>query len=304
MSRRLLVILAAALLAASCSSADTLATVNGEEITKDDLYALNPAYEESISSLTGEDLREDVSGLVVLAATLQAAEEQFGVSVTEADITDRLVNPPARYASILAATDVAGDAITQRNRAAVTLMLDTVAPSLMAEELGGYEAILANSPETVARLCIRHIAVATEEEANAVLARLADGEDFVALAAELSLDTVSPEGLLIDAEGVCLNHYAALAPEFAVAAATAELNVPTGPIASGSGFSVIMVEDRVLPASAEELAASPMDYIDLNLASSYYSAWASESVRLADVEVSPELGTWSSAGFGIAPPSE
>jgi hypothetical protein len=47
-----------------------------------------------------------------------------------------------------------------------------------------------------------------------------------------------------------------------------------------------------------------MQYLALDIASNSYYSWASDVVREADIEVSPVLGTWSSVGFGISPPSE
>ena len=75
--RRFLVIVPIALLAASCSSADTLATVNGSEITREDLKALRPSYLD-VSSLNAEQVRQDLTLLIVLEAVQTAAEEQFG----------------------------------------------------------------------------------------------------------------------------------------------------------------------------------------------------------------------------------
>ena len=302
MFRRLLIILALALLAASCSSSDVLATVNGEEITKSDLYDLRPAYEEDLTGVTGESLREDVSGLIVLTATRQAAERDFGLVIDDAMIADRLTNPPERYAAILA-PDLADEG-TQRNRAVVTLLIDAVGSALIEQEAGGFAALLADRPGAVTRSCVRHIAVATVEEGNDVLARLEQGEDFVTVAAEVSLDQASPEGLIVGPEGDCLTWLNAVGDEFATLAATAELDVPVGPVASGGGFSVLRVEDRIGPSSAAELAADPMAYLDLGVASTVYSGWASETVRMADVSLTPTLGSWSGVGFGISPPTE
>ena len=129
--RRLLVVLALALLAASCSTADTLATVNGNEITKDDLYALRPSYEDA-SSLSSERVREDLSLLIIIEALEDAARDQYGYELTEAAIDERMSNPPARYATVIAPPeqfeDVTESAI--RASAAQTLLRDAVVPEL------------------------------------------------------------------------------------------------------------------------------------------------------------------------------
>ncbi len=306
MFRRLLAVLAVGLVAASCSSADTLATVNGEAITKDDLIASRPVYEDAIGTVTGENVREDVSGLIVLQATLQAAARDFGVVIDDAAIDERLANPPERYSAILTPAQIADDSneATQRNRATVTLMIDGVGPPLISGEAGGYDALLADRPEVVTRVCVRHIAVTTIPEVNDVLSRLEAGEDFVALAAELSLDQVSPNGMVTGPEDDCLSWVSGAGEAFANAALAADLNVPVGPVPFDGGFSIIRVEDRIGPASVADLEANFMDFIALDVASARYSSWASNAVATADIEVSPVLGTWSSAGFGISPPPQ
>ncbi len=54
-------------------------------------------------------------------------------------------------------------------------------------------ALTANVPTSVEQVHARHILVETEVEAEQVLSRLREGEAFEALAAELSIDTVSGE---------------------------------------------------------------------------------------------------------------
>lgn len=305
MFRRLLAILAIVLLATSCSSSNTLATVNGTEITKDDLYSIYPDYENAtVTDFTGEQLRQAVTDLIVLETSLQAASDEFAVSIDDAKIAERLVNPPKRYVSLLA-QDGAGEGTTgvQRQRAVVSLLLDEVSPLLVEAGLDGWAGVLESHPEYVTRACVRHINVATEDEANQVLARLDDGEDFAALAGELSQDTASEGGLLVGGDGDCLSSWATLDEDLARMVSTAEMNVPLGPVQFGSGYSVIRIEDRAEP-TVDELNADPMQYLDLNIATDYYYSWASDVLRTTDIEVSPALGTWSSVGFGISPPPE
>lgn len=301
MFRRLLAVFAVALLAASCSSSDTLATVNGEEITKDDLFAIFPDFEDE-NAITGEDLRQAVSNLIVLTAEEQAAADDFNLAIDDAAIDARLANPPARYASVLNSAELSET--TRRANALVTLIYDLVSTELIVSEAGGYERLLAESPNLVTRVCIRHISVATVEEANAVLDRLDAGEDFATVSGEVSLDLASPDGLMVDERGNCLRWLSNAEESLSGAALTADLNIPAGPVAFGAGFSVIRVEDRVGPTSIADLEANFMDYIELGVAGATYSKWVSDTVRGADIEVSATLGRWSVDGFGIAPPGE
>ncbi|MEA2002373.1 MAG: peptidylprolyl isomerase [Actinomycetota bacterium] len=303
--RRFLVLLPIVLLAASCSSADTLATVNGAEISRDDLVALRPSYDDP-STIDAEQMRSDLTLLIILEIVRDAAATEFGVEITEADIADRITNPPARYAAVLQPpdqfADVSADAI--RAGAIQSLVRDGVVPGLLEEDAGGFDAVIVERPADVIRSCVRHISSATFEEAEAVLARLEAGEDFITVAAEVSLDQASPEGLIASSEGECLNWLTRVGPEFASLAATAPLNQPVGPVISGSAWDIIRVEDRLGPSSAEELAADVMEFLNPDYISSLYTPWFNVVVRNATIEVSPTVGRWSEAGIGIAPPGE
>lgn len=301
--RRFLVLLPIALLAASCSSADTLATVNGSEITRDDLNALRPSYRDG-SSLDAEQVRQDLTLLVVLEAVEAAARTEFGLEITEADIADRIANPPDRYASVIRPpeqlVDVSADAV--RASAIQTLVRDGVVSELLEEDAGGFDVLIAERPEEVTRSCVRHISTSTFEEAEAVLARLEAGEDFVAVAAEVSLDQASREGLIANSSGECRVWLIRVGLEFSNLAATAPLNEPVGPVVNSNQWSIIRVEDRIAPATAANLAADVMEFLDPDYVSSLYTPWLSDTVRFADIDVSATVGSWSEAGLGIVPP--
>jgi len=303
--RRFLVLLPIVLLAASCSSADTLATVNDNEITRADLVALRPSYDDG-SPLNSEQMRSDLTLLIILEAVQDAARVESGFEISEADIADRITNPPARYAAVIRPpeqlADVSADAV--RAGAIQSLVRDAVVPGLLEEDAGGFDTLIAERPEEVIRSCVRHISTATFEEALAVLDRLEAGEDFVAVAAEVSLDQVSPGGLISNSSGECLNWLTRVGPDFASLVATTPLNQPVGPVISGSAWDIVRVEDRLGPASAAELAANVMEFLNPDYVSSLYTPWFNDAVRAADIDVSPTVGRWSSAGIGIAPPGE
>jgi len=303
--RRLLILLPITVLVASCSSADTLATVNGSEITRDDLNMLRPSYSDG-SSLDAEQVRQDLTLLIVLEAVQKAAEDQYGYVVSEADIEERMTNPPSRYAAVIAPPDQFADVTTEAIRASAiqSLVRDAVVPELAEEDAGGFENLMAEQPEDVTRSCVRHISTASLEEAEAVLVRLQDGEDFVAVAAEVSLDQASAGGLIAGADGDCLLWLTRAGLEFANLAATAPLNEPVGPVVANDEWNVILVEERLAPTSAAELEADPMEYLNPDLISARYTPWLNDAVRSATIDVSPTVGRWSEAGIGIAPPGE
>lgn len=303
--RRLLALVALALLAASCSSADTLASVNGNEITKADLNALRPSYAEG-SSLNAEQVRQDLTLLIVLEAVQDAARDQFGYELTESDIADRLANPPSRYAGVIAPAEQFADVTEQAIRASAiqSLVRDAVVPGLARQEVGSLDVLITERPEEVTRSCVRHISTATFEEAQAILERLQAGEDFVAVAAEVSLDQASADGLIAGPDGNCLVWLSRAGLEFANLAATAPLNELAGPVATDNDWNIIRVEERLAPASTADLEADAMEYFDPDFISALYTPWLNGVVRTANIDVSPTVGRWSEVGIGIAPPGE
>ena len=302
--RRFVLLIPIALLAASCASADTLATVNGNELTKADLTALRSSYDDP-STVNTETLRSDLSLLIVLEALRTAATEQFGVEITEADIAERLTNPPERYADVIAPPSEFADITEQAVRASAiqSLVRDGVVAELAAQEPGGFEAMINQTPQDVTRACVRHIATASIGDATQVLERLQAGEDFEAVAAEVSLDQISPGGLIMNEDGECLVWFGRAGDDFAYLAATAPLNEPAGPVVSGDGWDVIVVTERRTPTLGE-LTADPMEYLAGDRVSALYTPWANDAIRAARIDVSPTVGRWSEAGVGIAPPGE
>lgn len=305
MFRRLLAVLAVATLAASCSSADTLATVNGEEITKADLYAIYPEYEGG-DGVTGEDLRAAVGILIAQEIVAQGAERDYGFVVDDEAISERLSDPPARYASILD-PDLMVDGSNEEERRSIagnTLILDAVAPTALAESLGGYEAMLNDRPDMVTQVCLRFIQVATDEEAEDVLDRLDSGEDFAALADELSLAAAYSGGLLVDEVGECLVSVSIFGGDLTTSVIAADVGEPFGPVPLGDTAGILKVEERVAPASAEELASAPMDFIDISFANEAMSTWRSTLSTQAEIDVAPSLGYWSAVAGAIGAPEQ
>ncbi|MEM7566624.1 MAG: peptidylprolyl isomerase, partial [Pseudomonadota bacterium] len=113
-----------------------------------------------------------------------------------------------------------------------------------------YDEQIANAPAQQ-EVRARHILVETEEEALAVLERLESGEEFEALAAELTID---PSG---KATGGDLGYFGRgrMVPAFETAAFELEPGAVSAPVQSQFGYHVIKSEDRrdLAPPSFEEL---------------------------------------------------
>lgn len=112
-----------------------------------------------------------------------------------------------------------------------------------------YDAVTADLPHAQDRIWARHILVATEEEAKAVIERLNNGEDFSALAAELSQDTGS------GARGGDLGWFGkgAMVAPFEEAAYNLKVGEISQPVQSSFGWHIIQVIDRAtLPLTSDE----------------------------------------------------
>lgn len=137
--------------------------------------------------------------------------------------------------------------------------------------------------------CTRHILVATEAEAEDVLDRLADGETFADVAAEVSTDTGSAAS---GGSLGCMNtgEFAqTFIPEFVTPALAAEVGVPVGPVESQFGFHVIELVpfDELTDADLAPVLASPTVRLEF-------------AARDMDVWVDPRFGAFEGA-FGVVP---
>jgi hypothetical protein len=112
-----------------------------------------------------------------------------------------------------------------------------------------YDAVTADIAQIQDQVWARHILVATEEEARAVIERFNDGEEFGALAAELSVDTGS------GASGGDLGWFGkgAMVAPFEEAAFSLEAGEISEPVQSDFGWHIIQVIDRAsLPMTSSE----------------------------------------------------
>lgn len=143
------------------------------------------------------------------------------------------------------------------------------------------EALAEEVPLTAEQVHARHILVATEEEANDVLARLEGGEDFAALAEELSEDTGSAE------EGGDLGWFprGLMVTEFEEAAFALEPGQTSDPVQTAYGYHIINVierdANRLLDESIleQKKASALQDWLaEQRQSEAVESYWSSEKV--------------------------
>lgn len=282
---------------AICNSLTDIAVVNGVAVTCDDLYELRPEYAEAEIVVNGEMVRSDVTRLVQTEVLLTSAAEEFGVEVTDAEIEERLASPPERWAALLTQERPAGEL---RLDAVTSLITDEVLPELIMAEYGDLATYVAQRPQDVARVCVRVIVLESEADGIDAFNRVAAGEDFLAVHADVSIDQTN--GGLLTINGECPVNVASLGEEFALAVALTPLGQPAGPIPVGAFFGVILVEERVAPDESTDIGTELIEFLDPSSRSTIFSPWASDALREADIEVASAIGRWSPDAFAIAPP--
>jgi parvulin-like peptidyl-prolyl isomerase len=263
----LLVAMAAIVVGTLWRPAPRIITVNGESLRVED-YQQTMKFEyylqtggASLDSFgidlitAGEYLQESIINDMVIKAkaeeldlsvTDEAVDEEARVifGYDEADPTTAETADTAIEEFLTGAVDTTGlDADTVdalfRQKVSIVLLIDEIARAL---ELSVEESRLS--------LSASHILVATEEEALAVLDRLANGEDFAALATELSLDTASGvnggdlgtfgEGMMIE--------------PFENAVLALEVDEVSQPVQTDFGWHIIWLTGREeIPLTAREI---------------------------------------------------
>jgi len=147
------------------------------------------------------------------------------------------------------------------------------------------EALAAEVPLTAAHVHVRHILVQTEDEANKVVERLKAGEDFAALAKELSQDTSNNE------QGGDLGWFprGQMVTEFEDAAFALQPGETSAPVQTSYGYHIIQLierdENRLLDETMLEQKKSTAldDWLTVQRASEVVkSYWSSDMVPEAE----------------------
>ena len=275
--RRLtLIVVATALVATACGGGDrsVLAIVNGtDEITTDDL-------ELAISS---QRAQTGAGGPVVLAST------ESRQMMTNLIVGHVIREPMAELGVDFPVLIGTGDA--NEGQIINAALFEVADVRLGIEEPGDEAAVIERALAELEPLdrptCASHILTPDLDEAEAILDRLASGEEFGALAEELSTDPGS------GANGGALGCRApsGYVPEFSAALIELDENEVSGPVESSFGWHVIL-----RTPDTDEIG-EPVLFEARN---QEISAWIVEVFEVAEIELDPSIGTWT--GTGILPP--
>lgn len=292
---RLVLIMSVLLAACGAVGERVAATVNGEEITVDDVLALYPAADGE-DVIASDTFRANLSNIIVGEVILGSAEEEFGLTASEDEIDTQYQD----FKTQLAASDAAGDydAALEANNITDLRVLDAAAEQVVATKLQDrlgedvqavsdedVEAELEANADLYRNACIEHILVDTEEEAVAVKQRLDDGEDFAGLAGEVSIE---PQAAQTGGDLGCSN-LARYVPEFIDGAKAAEVGVVTDPVQTEFGWHLILVDEI---DDDDAVRQTIRDQLDATAKTQYFQDWILEALETADVTVDQDFGTW------------
>jgi peptidyl-prolyl cis-trans isomerase C len=215
-------------------NADTvLATVNGEAITVGHLIAMRqmlpPEYLQLPDDVLFDGMLEQLVQQQVLADAAEASEISRQMQLG-------LENERRAFLAAMYMDDVAMAELTQ-------------------EELQAEYDTIYGSAEPVIEYNAAHILVETEEEAQALIAELAEGADFAELAAEHSTGPSGPNG-------GALGWFTAgmMVPEFEEAVFALEPGEVSAPVQTQFGWHVVLLnETREQAAPALEDVAAELE---------------------------------------------
>lgn len=278
-----------------------VAVIDGEPVTFDEVAELAPSTGDVVDpQLFAESLLLLITNRVWAAA----AEEEFGLVITDAAVEakkEELVAltglPEDELFDAYGLTAVALRAISTRElfRESVISALSAGMPAPTEEELRArYEVLLLDASQA----CSAHILLETEEEAEAALERALAGEEFAALAMELSTGPSGPNG-----GDLGCGPPSQYVGEFAAGVLDSEVGVAYGPVETQFGWHVILVSERTVP-DFEEMREAVVAEAQNESAGPLWEEWALGVMAAADVQVEPEYGVWTTDPFpNVIPPS-
>lgn len=215
--------------------------------------AQQAAVEEALKSFNGESVVATADGHDVKLGDLALAFSGLGpqaAMLPPEEIFDGLKEQVVTETLLAAAAEAAklGDE-PETKRRLEAVRRATLAETFIAREIDNRltdEAVKAEYDKEIAAAPVReevrasHILVENEDEAKAVVERLGKGEDFAAIAKEVSSDPGSGP------EGGDLGWFTAevMVPEFSEAAFKLEKGKVSDPVESQFGWHVIRLDDR------------------------------------------------------------
>jgi len=259
------------------SSAETIATVGGTKITKDDLY-------QSLVEMYGPDATESLIADQIVEK--EAAKEK--VTVTDKEIQEELDATIESYGGEEAYTSaLESSGMTEEDmKKDIKVYLQTVKliesrVTITDEEIETYFNENKETFATAAQVEASHILVDDEATAKEVAAKLADGGDFAELAKEYSTDTASAEN------GGVLGYFGAgeMTEAFEKAAFAMKVGEISEPVKTDYGYHIIKVTGKkdAKEANLEDSTAEIKETLKQERLSGAYTEWLEEKKKEYDI---------------------
>jgi len=325
--RRLILPLMAGLVLAACGEAADVvngpagnpanaATVNGDDITIETLEhryevaeqnpEVAPQLAEDEDGMVARNLQADLLSQLIRSVLIEQGAAELGVTVgpeeiaeQRAEIVEQVGGEEALQAIIeqngLSEEDVEGQIRELALQAAISENLSSEVEVSDEDIAAFYE----ENRETRfgPSATVRHILVEDEGTAQSVLDRLGAGEDFAALAQELSVDTQS------GAQGGDLGEIprGQTVPEFEEAVFSAPIGEVVGPVQTQFGFHIIEVSARQDEGQTLEEASDEIrEELTEEQTGTQVQEFLQQRQESAVIEVNPRFGEWDATTGSVS----
>lgn len=280
-------------LAACGGGGSTVASVDGTDISLGQVEELSPE--------AGNQPRDEFSQNLLLTiaevAVIDRAEADFGIVFSEEEIDTRyeelrveVVPAEVEYEEFLEQQGLTDERV---RRISHQFMLQEAVTEELVDEAGpvsdaDVQARFEQQQTSLTEACVSHILTETEEAALAAKERLDAGEEFEAVATEVSIDPSAAE----NGGDLGCSALGGYVPEFAQGALEAEIGTVTDPVQSQFGYHLILVGERSEPVF-DEVEPALRAQLEQEQQSVLYNEWVVGILNDATVEVDPAYGTWT-----------
>ena len=286
----------------------TAATLDGQDIPAqvidDQIAAFRQAPEAAQTALHVDQLLQDDSDQPAPAVVADLLGTEISVRAIEAELAKRGIT----------ITDANRDIASTQVKASFGSSVDKLPPTFVQQTIDRYAAFVAldqalavqptedemrkqydGHPDEYQRACVRHILVASEAEANTVLANLRGGADFAAEAAQHTTDEAGKQ----DGGDLGCVPKGSFTDTFEKAVWDAPVGELSGPVRSEYGYHVLQVTKRGLASYEEvrndiqaELGPQPFQSLAI---------WRQVRLARAAVTVDPRFGVWDGLTGQVLP---
>jgi parvulin-like peptidyl-prolyl isomerase len=301
----------------SSDAEDVEAVVNGEEIpaeklqTRFDAMAESPQFAQQLEGEQGDvmetQLKTRILNQLVQTELLRQGAEELGVEADDEAISQQreqleqqLQSQGQDLQTVMEQQGFSEEQL-QRELEAAALQEAVVAELTSDEEVTDEDVAqyYEDNPGEFETAQARHILVDSEEQARNVLNRIESGEDFAAVAKEVSTDdrTAEEGGDLGEVTRSELQRQPALAKAIFEEGEPGEL---VGPVETQQGWHVIEVQERS-KSELGEVEGQIRSQLVSEAEDTALRDWLQQQAQDAEVEVTVDFANWDGEAGQVAP---